>query len=99
MTFKIQSLELKQFENRRFAYRGVNFKPTDVLGDGNWLLHAVVLSEFIPFNEHIELSKDLVGRTRNVLRYDSDIGIILKDFFKSKRFPDKQGWTDKFTTE
>ena len=34
---------------------------------------------------------------RNVLQDDSDIGIILKDFFKSKRRPAKQDWTDEFT--
>ena len=44
ITIKNQSLELKQFGKRGFAYRGENFKPTDVLGDGNFLFHALVLS-------------------------------------------------------
>ena len=80
------------------AYLGVNFKHTDVLGDGNWLFCALVLSEFISFNDHLELRRYLVGRMRNVLQYDSYIVIILKYFFKSKRRPDKQGWTDAFIT-
>ena len=36
---------------------------------------------------------------RNILQDDSDIDIILKDFFKSKRRPAKQGQTDEFTTK
>ena len=99
MTFKNQILESKQFEKRGFAYRGVNFKPIDVLGDDNCRFRALVISEFITLNENFELCKDLVGRMRNVLRDDSDIGIILKYFFKYKRSPAKQGWTDEFTTK
>ena len=85
-------------KKRGFAYRGVNFKPTDVPGDGNFLFYALVLSECIPFNDHIELCKYLLGRMINVLQDDSDICIILKDFFKYKRCLDKQGWTDEFIT-
>ena len=80
MTFRNQSIESNQFEKRVFAYCDVNFKPTDVLGDGNFLFCDLVLSEFIPFNENLELRKDLVGRMRKVLQDDSDIGIILKYF-------------------
>ena len=58
-----------------------------------------MLSEFITFNDHLEPRKDLVGRMRKILRDDSDIGIILKYFFKSKLRPAKQGWTDEFTTK
>ena len=99
MTSKNKNLESKHFEERGFAYCGVNFKPTYVLGDGKLLFLDLVLSAFIHFNDHLELHKDLVGRMRNFLQDDGDIGIILKDFFKSKRLPAKQGWTDEFTTK
>ena len=94
---KNPSLELKQFGKRGFEYCGVNFKPTDVLGGGNFLFCALMLSEFNPFNDHFELRKYPVRRMRKVLRDDSDIGIILKYFLKYKRCPSKQGWTDEFT--
>ena len=99
ITFKNQSLESKHFEKGGFAYRGVNFKPADLLVCGNCIFRALVLSELIPFNDHLELRKDLMGRMRNVLRDDSDIGIFLEYFFRSKCCPDKQGWTDEFTTK
>ena len=56
-----------------------------------------MLSEFIPFNDHLELRKDLARRMINVLRDDSDIGTILNYLFKSKCRPARQGWTDEFT--
>ena len=67
MTFRNQSIESNQFEKRVFAYCDVNFKPTDVLDDGNFLFRALVISEFIPFNDHLDVRKYLVVRTRNVL--------------------------------
>ena len=67
------------------------------LANGNFLFRALVLSGFIPFNDHLELCKNMVGSMRNVLRYDSAIGIIQKYLFKSKGCLAKQGWTDEFT--
>ena len=99
MNFKNQSLDLKQFEKWGFTYRSVNFKPTDALGDGNFLFRYLVFIEFITFNDYLELSKDIVVMMRNFLQDDSDIDIILKYFFKYKCRPAKQVWTDEFTTK